>query len=55
MIYGLSYMKLVKTYPQGVFFVSVGASVLGIVCLSFVELPHGKERRRRSAERHEEA
>lgn len=41
MLYGLTYSAIVGTYPQGIFFVSFGATSLALAALFFVELPKG--------------
>lgn len=39
MLYGFTYSAIVGTYPQGIFFVSFGATSLALTALFFVELP----------------
>lgn len=41
MLYGFTYSAIVGTYPQGIFFVSFGATSLALAALFFVELPKG--------------
>ncbi|KAH8116812.1 MFS general substrate transporter [Phellopilus nigrolimitatus] len=42
-VYGLTYMKIVAVYPQGIFFVSVGAVTSALLALLFVELPGSRK------------